>query len=269
VAAEPQLRVSGTRAAVLQGRQVVGQAELRDLLATTARAMDRIPVCGILPRNVRFWAERGDATAVAVEIEPHRRTVRWLADDSAAPFGRKARYASYTIAFPFVILLLVFRSGALSGYQQLYYRTRPLDQDETLLLPNLYNVAQGYSQRCWVCLQYVRRRVPELDWRGKIDAIVDHVFTAAFNRSSEINEGNSYWTSLRGIDPRVETVEAWQEATKQRPLFPLEVAWPEAGTTMTAELMGMLDQVVARRELRTATELAAVVPLAAAGGERR
>jgi hypothetical protein len=255
--ADPEVRIAGDRASVVEGREVLLDVSLADLVSAVAGLSDRAPSCGVLPDGVRMWYERGDATAVAIEVAPHSRTVRWLADDSREPFGRAARYESYFIAFPFVILLVVFRRGALTGLQQLYYKTTPLDRDEKLLLPNLYNVAKGYSQTCWVCLQHLRP-LNRFGWRRKIDAVVDHVFTAAFNRSAEIHEGNSYWTTMRGIDPRVETLQAWSDATRENPLFPLEVPWKPAGTTARRELMGMLDRVARPREVRTAMDLAGI-----------
>ena len=159
-------------------------------------------------------------------------------------------------------MLLVFRGGLLTGLQQLYYRREPLDSTQAsrqeLLLPNLLNVAEGYGQRCWVCLQNLEIK-PSAPWATKIDAIIDHVFSAAFNRSSEVHEGNSYWGAMKSLDPRLESIEAWEQASKENPLFVLDVPWKAADTTVGAELQSMLDQVLSLPSLETATELAGLI----------
>jgi hypothetical protein len=250
-----EVQIVGQRVTVVQGSQTLATAALADVLAALARQMDHVPACGVLPDGVRMWRERGDVVGVVAEVPPHVRTVRWLAEDSRADFGRGARYNRYFLAFPYVVILLVFRHGALTGMQQLYYRREPLVAGEELLLPNLYNVAQGYGQRCWVCLANLAD-VGHLAWPAKLHAIVDHVFTAAWNRSSEVHEGNSYWGAMRALDHRVATPEAWEEATRANPRFPLEVKWQAAKTTASAELAAMLDRVARSAPLANATELA-------------
>jgi len=231
---------------------------LDEFLARLALAVDTRPGCGFYPDGVRAWLSRGDAVAVAVEVPPHARTVRWLLDDSEVPFGRGARYGAFFLAFPYVVLLLVFRRGGLTGFQQLYYRRQPLAEGaEDLLLPNLYNVADANQQRCWVCLAQLHD-VSRLPWPDKLRAIVGHVFTAAWNRSAEWHEGNSY-AHLRDLDPRLKTAAAWEAATRENPRFALDVPWPAAETTATAELTRMLDLVVAPTPLANADDLAALL----------
>ena len=241
---EAEIEIVGESVTLRQGGKTSVAAALADVVREIAGAVEHPPSCGILPKGVRVWRERGDAVAVAVEVEPHARSARWLADGSRAHYGYRARYEWRFLAFPYVVLLLVFRRCGLTGWQQLYYRRQPLEAGEDLLLPNLFNVARGYGQRCWVCLVNLRD-LSRLSWAAKIGAVVDHVFCAAFNRSSEVNEGNSYWSAMRTIDPRVASTEAWEQATRENPRFPLEVAWQPAGTTVSAELGAMLDNVVA------------------------
>jgi hypothetical protein len=190
-------------------------------------------------------------------------------EKSRNPYGPRAKYQEVFLAFPYIILLLVFRRGALTGLQQLYYRTAPLDEGEELLFPNLLNVAKGYGQKAWVCLQHVPSDVNTLAWPKKIDLIVDHLFTAAFNRSSEVHEGNSYWGSMKSIDPRIETIEAWQEASKKNPLFILEMPWKPAGTTVSAELESMLNQVATAPSVENVTKLVGWITRARGRSRRR
>jgi hypothetical protein len=266
VSREPEIQIVGDRVTVRQGSGTLVTAGLSDVVRELTGSAQRVPSSGILPRDVRLWYERGDATAVVIEVPPHARTVRWLAGNSRAHYGPRARYEEYFLAFPYVELLVVFRGGALTGLQQLYYRRAPLGVDEDLLLPNLYNTANGYGQQCWVCLVSLDDVGP-LPWTDKIHAVVDHVFTTAWNRSSEVHEGNSYWATMRNIDSRVATPEAWQEATRQNPRFALDVSWKSAGTTASAELTAMLDRVVEPLVVSTATDLVGIVTRA--GAHRR
>ena len=260
---EPVIRIAGDQVAVHQGRKKLTAAPLPRVVEYIDGAGAGREEFAVRPRGARIVQPRRDAVAMGLEIPPHTRRVRWLADDSKAPFGPRAKYADYFVSFPFIILLLVFRHGNLTGQQQLYYRSESLDSGDDLLLPNLYNVAEAYGQRCWMCLQHVQG-VGRMKWDAKISVIVDHTFSAAFNRSAEEHEGNSYWTARPAVDPRVATMEAWQEATRADRRMALSVAWKPAGTTASAELRNMLDQVVRPRQLGNATQFAGIVAAAAA-----
>jgi hypothetical protein len=261
VSTEPEIQIADGRAVVRHGGKTLAEAPLGTFVRQIADASDRRQGLGILPPRVRYCCQRRDATAVVIEVEPQARTVNWLADGSKTPYGRGAQYRRHFLSFPYIVLLVVFRGGALTGYQQLYYRNAPLGEDEALLLPNLYNVAQGHGQRCWLCLQFLPD-LSELPWPKKIDAIVDHVFSAAFNQSSERHEGNSYWSAAKAVDPRVATLEAWEQATRENRRFALEVPWKPAGESATGVLMGMLDRVVSPFNPLEASDLSAIISLA-------
>lgn len=261
---EPEVRIVGERALVRQGGQTLAEVPLERLVQSISGGSRRPPSCGYLPEGVRLWDERADSVGLVLEIPPDARTVRWLEKGSRVPFGRGAKYRSVYLSFPYCVVLLVLRRGSLTGQQQLYYRTRPLGADDRLLLPNLFNVADGYDQKCWVCLANMKD-VRALSWPRKLDAVRHHLFGAAFNQSSERHEGNSYWTSTKAVDPRVASIAAWEKATREDPFFALGVRWKPARTTARAELAKMLDRVSAERDIRTATDLAGAVTAAAAG----
>jgi hypothetical protein len=264
---DPEIVITGEEVAVHQGRTKLTAAPLARVLEFMEGAGGGHEEFAVQPRGARIVQRRRDAVAMALEIAPHTRRVRWLADDSKVPYGPRAKYAEYFVGFPFIVLLLVFRGGSLTGQQQLYYRRASLDHGDDLLLPNLYNVAQGYRQRCWVCLQHVPD-VGGMSWDVKISTIVDHIFSAAFNRSSEEHEGNSYWTMVPAVDPRVSSMQAWQEATRADRRVALGLPWRSAGTTASAELRQMLDAVVRPRRLANATDFAGLVSAAAGTAAR-
>jgi len=266
VSAAPEIRIVGELVVIEQGRKRLQQAPVGSWVEALVGAAGR-GAPRVLPRGTRMLLERRDAVALALEMAPGAHTVRWLADDSRVPFGRGARYAERFLSFPWLVLLVVLRGGELTGLQQLYYRTESLDAGEELRMPNLYNVAEGYGLRSWLCLQHASP-VAELPFPRKLEGVVEHLLFAAFNRSAEMHEGNSLW-SRPPCDPRVASLDAWEAATRENPLFALDVPWPQAGTRLGAELEAMLDRVVAPLVPRCAQDLCGLVTGAAAAGRGR
>jgi len=269
VTGDPELRIAGEEVAVKLRRKTLVRAPLADFVKSVARAGTAWPDV-ILPTGVRIYRPRGSCVGIAVEIPPQARTVRWIADDSEADYGAGTRYQERFLAFPYVVLLLVLRGGRPSGWQQLYYRRAPLEShdDQELLLPNMSNVARAYEQRAWLCLQHLAR-TPRSDLATTIRSVVDHVFNAAFNRSADVHEGNSYWGAMRGVDSRVASLDAWEAATRENRWFPLEVPWESAGVTASEELASMLDRVSnPLSDAPNARQLAGLVNVAAALGRK-
>jgi hypothetical protein len=254
----PEVRIADERARLVYGRGEFLDVAVEELFGVLVDNADRGPRWGLIPSGVRLYLERGGATALAVEIPPHTRTVKWIRDDSPEPYGHGATYGDYFIAFPYVLILVVLSRGEVTGVQQVFYRNKPLDVDEQLYLPKLPNVASTASFRSWICLQNLKS-VARLSMCRKIEEIGNHVLVAAFNRSAELHEGNSRWSSMRGIDPRLDSIQAWQEATKSDPLFVTRIPWTAAGTTLTKELRRMLELVAPSRPIRSAAEVAGLM----------
>ena len=265
----PELRIEGSEVRVRSGRKTLATAPVSDFVRTVAGAWGSGPDI-LLPRGVRLVRQRGDTLAVAVEVPPGARRVRWIADDSKEDYGREAKYGEFYLAFPFVVVLLVLVGNRPTGMQQLFYRTAPLQSpDDPLLLPNMYNVAKGYGQLSWLCLQHLRVR-PSGSPGQTIAEVIDHTFSAAFNRSADVHEGNSYWEMMRDVDPRIASIEAWERATRENRFFPLLVPWRLAETSVRAELDSMLTQVDAGLPPDpTATHLAGLVTRTRATRKRR
>jgi len=268
VIGDPELRIAGEEVAVRMRRKTLARATLADFVASVARAAADGPDL-ILPSGVRIYRPRGEVVGVVVEVPPQARAVRWIADESKVPFGEGTLYRECFLSFPYVLLLLVLRHGRPTGMQQLYYRRAPLEslEEQELLLPNMTNVALAYDQRCWVCLQHLPR-ARNTSVPSTIRNVVEHVFSAAFNRSAEVHEGNSYWGAMRDLDPRVASLDAWEEATRANRWVALDVPWKPAGATASAELTSMLDRVERPLcEAPTAEQLAGLVTRA--GAQRR
>ena len=94
------LEVVGEHVCVSLGGVKVKELPLEAVIRALDDASDLRPRCGVHPRGVRLWWERRDAVAVALEVPPHARSVRWLADDSKAPFGPEAKYRDAFLPYP-------------------------------------------------------------------------------------------------------------------------------------------------------------------------
>lgn len=240
---EREVSIKGRAVHVRAGRRTVACAPLASFVKSLAGAWGHRSE--LLPAGTRLVIERRDALGLAVELLPQARTVRWIEDGSRAPFGKGALYRERFLSFPYMIVLLVLRGGALTGVQQLFYRTAPLERaSDPLLLPNLPNVARAYGLRCWLCLAGMSPP-PAAGVAATVRAVLDHLFSASFNRSSDVHEFHSYWAEMRVVDPRVASLDAWEQATRDNRLFAGHVRWRAAGTTIGGELEAMLDRVVA------------------------
>jgi hypothetical protein len=238
-------------------------APTHDFVSALAERADFCVFPGMIPNGVRFVRRRGNAIVLVVEDGPQLRTVRWLVDNSSAPYGKNAVYHTARLAFPFVVMVLAFRDGGLTGFQQCFYRTAPLSQlSDPLLLPNMFNVANGHGQQCWLCLANLKVDLRPLSWNDKLQAIREHLWYAGFNKSSEVHEGNSYWSTMRQVDRRYETIETWEQASREKPYFPLEVPWKPAGQTVGDVIEHMIGSV-SPPPLTTVPHLAQLVSLLA------
>jgi hypothetical protein len=189
-----------------------------------------------------------------MEIPHQIRTVRWLADTSRADYGPAAQYQQVRLAFPYIVVIVTFWNGALTGQQQLFYRAAPVrSEDDPLCFPNLYNVADGYGQVCWLCLQKLGT-LESVPWDAKLHCIVEHLWSA-FNRSSEVHEGHSYWGKMRHLDRRLRSIAAWEKASGTDPAFVLSVRWKPAGLTIRQVMDRQLEASTRTRPITTDKDL--------------
>jgi len=207
---------------------------------------------------VRLMVERraGEITGVVVEMAPGPRQVRWITDNSRSPLGEQAHYEERHLSFPWIVLVIVFVGGELSNLQQAFYRTAPIESlSDELCYTNLLNVAKGHGQDSWVCLVNLGRHLAPLTWEQRIRAVTDHFWQAAFNRSSEVHEGNSFWGEMRRLDRRLASPAAWEAATRRDPYFALGVPWKRTGYTLGATLERMLEMVAPWRPIERVEHL--------------
>jgi len=251
-----RIEIAGEEVVCRQDGSAVLTVPLKEFVTALAERTDSSALPEAIPEGVRFLRRRGDAMVLVMEERPKVRTVRWLADESPAPFAKGAIYRMARLSFPFVLVIVVFRGGRLTGHHQCFYRTEPFEKlTDPLLYPNLYNVAEGYGQKCWLCLASLQQDLRPLSWNDKVRAIRAHLWGGAWNQSSEVHEGNSYWSTLRGIDPRLANLAAWEQATREDPYFTLQVPWKPAGETVGDVMEAMLAMAAAPAPPASAAQL--------------
>jgi hypothetical protein len=257
------IEIRGQSVALRRGPKVVMEVGLPEFIANLSQqeSLATFPDGSPLPDGVRYLRHRGHATVVVLELSPQVRQVRWIAARSSQPFGAGARYEGITLAFPYIVIVVLFSNGCLSGYQQLFYRTEAIASErDALYLPNLLNVADGYGQKCWLCLANMED-VSRLPWNRKVQRVVEHVWEAGFNRSSEHHEGNSYWQQMSeaNLDPRISSLESWEKATKADPFFMLDIKWRPAGLTVKQAVDAMLSVGYAPASINTSADLVTLI----------
>jgi len=245
--------------------QVVCKANGRLSLATSvanfldavAGRVDFSALPEAIPEGTRFIRRRGDRVVLAVEEPPGVRTVRWVTADSLIRLGPQASYRTARLSFPFVVLIAAFHRGALNQSLQCFYRCAPLRTvEDSLQYPNVLNVREKYGLPCWLCLK-LPNDLSRLSWEDKVGTIRSHLWGEAFNESA----GTEYWEAMREIDPRVATVEAWEQATAEDPFFTLAVPWRPLGRTVGTVMGDMLDVARHSGVPGSAVDLAAVAAL--------
>jgi hypothetical protein len=212
-------------------------------------APPRIDTGGLIfPDGVKAAFSQGPVTIWVYEAPPRVYSLRWLANDSPARFGREAKYRTVRLALPYLILLAVFAAEPngqlyLTQRNECYFRTAPLrGAGDELLYPALLNCSKIVDSEgramSWVCTQHLnypalaRERDPHRRFGASFHALLHCLLETGFNYSSEHHEGASWFSESIGIDPRIGTVEKWQEASRADPLFVLEAPWLKTGLTL-------------------------------------
>jgi hypothetical protein len=187
-----------------------------------------------LPDGVKFCEWRAPFLIVVHQLPPHVRQLRWIANDSPAPYGESATYRKVRLSVPYSITFAVYQQHGeelfLGASNELYFRNEPLrSRGDRLGYPALLNVSKivmPLRERAWICTQYLD--CPEgADWAGQLQALLEHTWNGGFNLSSEDHEGASWYGESQGIHPDLHPVERWEEATAADEAFALGVPWKE------------------------------------------
>jgi hypothetical protein len=204
----------------------------------------------ILPDGVKSVVSRGPMSVLVHETPPRVHSLRWIAGDSPAPFGPGTKYRTVRLAQPYIVVLAVFGPGPdgrpmLAGRNECFFRVSPLKSlSDELLYPALLNCSKfeppDGQPLSWICTQHLKFDAlaavadPNDRLRHSLTALLKCLFHTGFNYSSENHEGNSWYSesAARIDDARIKTVEKWQDAGKEDPLFVLNVKWLTTGRSL-------------------------------------
>lgn len=205
----------------------------------------------ILPDGVKCLLPIPGGCIAVHQRPPSIFNFRWIAPGSEAAYGPEAKYRQVRLALPYTIVLGVF--GGLRGSvpqlgnrNECFFLNQPLDVngiDTELCYPALLNCSRFPDEPqhplSWICTQNLevstrRSRSFEQSLRSGLRALLHHLLETGFNLSSEHHELNSWFseTVSAGVDPRIASVETWEQATEADPLFVLEVPWLPTGKTL-------------------------------------
>jgi hypothetical protein len=235
----------------------------------------------ILPDGVKSALPFSGGVILVHQTPPQVYSFQWISDDSSADFGPGTEYRTVRLALPYVVVLAVFfvtgrRGGipVLSGRNECFFSNDPLEAkglDTPLAYPALLNCSKmdgkGGGPFSWICTQHLsseefaEQKTLDASLRQGLTALLRHLLESGFNRSSENHEGASgFGASVEAeIDPRIASVEAWEAATRDDPLFALEVPWLPSGMTL-GELASRVTQP-GRARARTIDSAADLVRL--------
>jgi len=206
----------------------------------------------VLPDGAKALVPLANGTIVVHQTPPRVYGFKWIANDSKEDFGDGTRYRNVRIALPYLVVLAVFeapRGGlpSLSMRNECFFINQPLDTigfETELHFPALLNCSRlpddPKHPLSWICTQHLRPRnfvvksTIESAIRVGLSALLRHLLESGFNRSSENHELSSWYSEsvAAGIDPRIASIEDWEKATAEDPLFVLEVPWLPTGKSL-------------------------------------
>ena len=231
----------------------------------------------LLTDGVKSVRTRGRMTVIVHETPPRVHALKWIARDSPQRCGKGTTYRTVRVALPYLVVLAVFTRGP-GGRTELcprsnecFFRTSPLvTLEDALCFPALLNCSRFTPPEgnplSWICTQHLDvgsfEKEPDenLRTRQAIRTLLHCLLETGFNYSSEMNEGTSWFTESSRVDPRVRTIEDWEEATRQDPLFVLDVPWLPTGFS----LGGVIDRIFGnhanrRCAIRSSSDLGRII----------
>jgi hypothetical protein len=199
--------------------RVARRAPVNAVLRYVARVMP--PPLPILPPGTRWVCRRKDLLNVVVEHPPQCRTLR-------VSSGKKGAddYQPFQLAFPYIVYVLTFYRDDFEE-MKMFFRNHTLNSLNDILyhtnLPNVRGEPGHYgSQR--VCLRYRPEMLEGVPLAEAVPALIEFFWSTGFNQDI----ANSAFERAQTLDPRFAGFAAWEAASRENPLFPLELDWEPA-----------------------------------------
>ena len=229
----------------------------------------------IRPKGVIYERVEGNAVIWIYECGPKVYNLKWIAADSAKPFGQGTKYRQVRIALPYLIIFAAFavmppgRLTLTPSNEAFFSNDRIRSVDAELLFPALLNCSvfnpPDGRPLSWICTQHLDRSFDsesDLNRRmnGGFKALHHCLLEAGFNYSSEHHEGMSGFTASQKVDERISTVEKWEAASAEDSEFVLKVPWVKTGHTVAGVTERIFKRLNATRPpIKTASDVARIV----------
>lgn len=180
----------------------------------------------LMPDKVRLYYRRGDTEVVLQEHSPQVRHIKFISkllNESASDPKTDSSVHSFSLALPYINFIYVFKKGVLDK-TMITFCDRPLKTlEEKPMKPYLSNINDAMK----LChgAAYLRESLIPNNITQQISYTLD-----VFWQTVYLDEWSSnfwaYKSYFKDKDPRLATLEAWQEATLENPLFVIEnVEW--------------------------------------------
>jgi hypothetical protein len=199
--------------------RVARRAPLEAVLRYVARVMPSpLP---LLPPGIRWLCRQKDLLNLVVEHPPQCRTLR-------VSWGKKGEddYHPYHLAFPYIIYVLTFYRDGFEEMKMFFRNSSLSSPTDTLYHTNLPNVRgePGHYGSQRVCLRYRPELLEGVPLAEAVPDLIEFFWSTGFNQDI----ANSAFGRAMARDPRLASLEAWETASREDPLFVLEVDWEPA-----------------------------------------
>ncbi len=224
---EDTIQIKGTAVRLYrQGRDGVRVLSREATVEDLVRALGGRGQLPLLPPGSRWARRAGRGLAIVAEYLPQVRAVRWVGETSIRH-----------LAFPFIVYILVFDHDSLET-MHVFFRSQPLASEaDPLYVPALLNVQASHTPAayCRACL----RGHP--DWfEQPVGSQAQQALEFFWGSGFDQDVADNTYARFAGCDPRLASPGAWEAATRENPLFPVEVPWALAHPHLAAAVDGLL-----------------------------
>ena len=136
-------------------------------------------------------------------------------------------YQPFRLAFPYILYVLTFYRDGFEE-MKMFFRNQTLSAlGDSLYHTNLPNVRgePGHYGSQRVCLRYRPEMLEGVPLAEAVPGLIEFFWSTGFNQDI----AHSAFERAQLLDPRFADLKAWEAASRDNPLFPLEVQWEPAG----------------------------------------
>lgn len=182
----------------------------------------------LMPDYTRIYYRKGSTEVILQEFPPQVRILKFRGNlvnrrnsTQELPMERMTSIHHYSLALPYVVFLFKFVNGIFVEVKCAFC-DRPLKRlEERPLRPYLSNIDTNLG----VCLGagFDRNQLQPGNLTQQAAFVLDHFWHSAFSDEWSTH----YWNTRQSAgDPRLDSLDAWQKATEENPLFVIEnVHW--------------------------------------------